>query len=75
MKLDVILSYLTIGFSAASIVLICAMSFRVWRSQRRLIKRIDEYNTTLEKATAHLRANPSAWLAAMQMLDDKRRMH
>ena len=75
MKLDVFLSYVSIGFSSLSIVLICAMSFRVWRSQRRLIKRIDEYNTTLEKATAHLRANPSAWLAAMQMLDDKRRMY
>jgi len=65
--------YLVITFGAAGFM-IC-MTVRMYRAEKKALKAQREYNDALEKATAHLRANPQAWLDAMAALDDKRRMH
>jgi hypothetical protein len=61
--------------SIVSMIVTMIFTYKVWRSQTRVLKSQREYNDALDKATAHLKANPSAWLDAMSIMDDKRRMH
>lgn len=68
-------TYLSVATSVLCFVVMVVITFQAWRSQRRVIKANLEYQLALERAVAHLKANPSAWLEAMHMMDDKRRQH
>jgi hypothetical protein len=67
--------YVYIGITFPSAAVVIYTTFRVYRSGKKTLQTQREYNDALEKATAHLKANPQAWLDAMAALDDKRRMH
>lgn len=75
MMWDKALLTLSVAFSAASLCFMLYCDFRIWRAQKRLIKAKEEYAAALDKAIAQLKANPTAWLDHMGMMDDKRRMN
>jgi len=66
---------LLIGASAGSCPFLLYTTFQGWRAHKRVMKAEREYREALERATAHLNANPQAWLDAMAAMDDKRRQH
>lgn len=69
------LSIFVLAFSGVSLCFLIYTTFQGWRAHRRVQRAERDYREALEKATAHLKANPQGWLDAMAMMDDKRRMH
>lgn len=75
MTWDKALLTLSVAFSAASLCFMLYCDFKIWRAQKRAIKAHADYADALERAVVQLKANPTAWLNHMQLLDDKRRMN